>query len=121
MKRLTYLKAIRKFCVECMGGNYHLVNECPSLNCKFYLYRFGKNPDVKPKITPLKSIRLYCLECVETSDEVKKCTMPECPVYYYRFGKNPKLKGKRGAGNLKALEKWRLNSHKQPNSLVESI
>jgi len=102
MKKITYLRAIRKFCLDCMGNSSNLVNECPSINCKFYPYRFGKKPDIKPKITPLKSIRLYCVECVETSDEVRKCTMPDCPVYYYRFGKNPKLKGK---GNLKSIQK----------------
>lgn len=107
MKRRTYLKAIRKFCVECMGDNYYLVKECPSINCKFYLYRFGKNPDVKPKITPLKSIRLYCLECVGTSDEVKNCTDTKCGVYYFRFGRNPKLKGK---GNPTSLLNYRKNA-----------
>jgi hypothetical protein len=104
-----------------MGNNSNLVNECPSIRCTFYPYRFGKIPDVKPKTTPLKSIRLYCLECVETSDEVRKCSMPECPVYYYRFGKNPSLKGKRGIGNPKVLENWRLNKVQEPFCAVESI
>ncbi|MBU1875325.1 hypothetical protein KJ688_16600 [bacterium] len=104
MKRLTYLKAIRKFCIECMGGRIYLPTDCPAVKCKFYPYRMGKIPDTKPGATPLKSIRLYCLECVGTSDEVKICSAPECPVYYYRFGKNPGLKSNNPKGNIKALE-----------------
>ena len=43
-------KAIRQFCVECMGGrgsgqNYtKLIEECVSTNCPLYGFRFGKNP-----------------------------------------------------------------------------
>jgi len=113
MGKLTYLHAIRKHCVECMGGSPQLVDNCPSLKCKFYPYRFGKIPAIKPNYTPLKAIRLYCLECVGTSDEVKKCSMPECPVYYYRFGKNPHLKNKNPKGNPKALKIFRQNSSGQ--------
>ena len=93
MKQLTPLKAIRHFCLDCMGFNARLVRECPSVNCKFYHFRFGTNPHPRPKLSTVKSIRLYCLECVGSSDEVKKCTMPECSVYFYRFGRNPNIKG----------------------------
>jgi len=96
MKHLTYLKTIRKFCVECMGGSPKYVADCPSYKCLLYSYRNGKRPkSEKAKYSPLKSIRKYCIECVGTSNEVRNCSMPECPVYYYRFGKNPKLAGKR--------------------------
>ena len=43
-------KAIREFCIECMGGrgsgqNYtKLIEECVSTNCPLYDFRFGKNP-----------------------------------------------------------------------------
>lgn len=101
MKRKSYLKSIRAFCVECMGGNPYLVKDCTAIRCKFYPYRFGVMPETKPDSTPLKSIRCYCLECVGTSDEVKICSAPECPVYYYRFGHNPKRKGKGDVSNLR--------------------
>ena len=113
MKRKTYLQSIRAFCLECMGGSSEIVRDCPARNCKFYPYRFGKIPTIKPNYTPLKAIRLYCLECVGNSDEVKKCSMPECPVYYYRFGKNPHLKNKNPKGNPKALKIFRQNSSGQ--------
>ena len=71
MKRRTYLKSIRAFCLDCMGKSSETVRDCPARHCKFYPYRFGKMPETKPDSTPLKSIRLYCLECIGTSDEVK--------------------------------------------------
>ena len=44
------VKAIREFCIECMGGrgcgnNYStLITECASSSCALYEFRFGKNP-----------------------------------------------------------------------------
>ena len=116
---MSYLKTIRRFCMECMVNQHTQIADCPSTRCLFYPYRMGTMPDEKPKYTPLKSIRLYCLECVGTSDEVKKCTMgktiqvpngrkiPKCPIFDYRFGRNHKLKGKRGKGSLEGLINYR--------------
>ena len=108
---MSYLKSIRKFCVECMGGNYSLIKDCTAINCKFYNYRFGKNPKFKPKYSPLKSIRRQCLECCGSPGEVKKCSIPECPIYIFRFGKNPKLKGKGNIESLKRSKKHDQNGH----------
>ena len=38
------VKLIRKFCLECLGGSYQLVEECENLSCPVHQYRFGKNP-----------------------------------------------------------------------------
>ena len=38
------VKAIRKLCLECMGGSTKLVRECTAKNCPVYFYRLGKNP-----------------------------------------------------------------------------
>ena len=42
-------KAIREFCIECMGGResegyLNRVNECVSPDCWLYDFRFGKSP-----------------------------------------------------------------------------
>ena len=85
---MTPMKAIRKFCLDCMGGSARLVRECPSLGCTFFECRFGKKGGKKVK--PIKLMRKYCLECVGGSPtEVKRCTMPDCSIYLFRFGKNP--------------------------------
>jgi hypothetical protein len=58
LKRLTPLKAIKKFCLDCCGGSRKAVEECTanptdiasSLDpdvytvCVLWEYRFGKNP-----------------------------------------------------------------------------
>ena len=38
------VKLIRKFCINCMGGNKTLVKECPSTDCEVWIYRMGTNP-----------------------------------------------------------------------------
>ena len=49
-------KAIREFCIECMGGREndgylkHIKN-CVSLDCALFDFRFGNNPHHKQKLT----------------------------------------------------------------------
>lgn len=38
------LKAIRAFCLECVGGSRKKVAQCTARTCKVYPYRFGKDP-----------------------------------------------------------------------------
>ena len=45
MEKITSpLKAIKAFCVDCMGGQVTYVKDCTSINCPLYEFRFGKNP-----------------------------------------------------------------------------
>jgi len=37
------IKAIRAFCIECMGGQSSEVKSCPSKKCPLYDFRMGKN------------------------------------------------------------------------------
>ena len=46
---LTPVKAIRAYCLGCMCGQVNEVALCPIKNCELYPYRFGKNPNYKPK------------------------------------------------------------------------
>ena len=49
-------KAIREFCIECMGGREndgylkHIKN-CGSVDCALFDFRFGHNPHHKQKLT----------------------------------------------------------------------
>lgn len=38
------LKAIKARCIDCCGGNYNFVKECPSVGCALYPFRKGRNP-----------------------------------------------------------------------------
>jgi len=41
---LTALKAIRRFCAECMGFQSTLIRGCADTLCCLYPYRMGRNP-----------------------------------------------------------------------------
>ena len=43
-KRLTPLKAIRKFCIECQGKSMKEVRLCQNVNCIFWGFRMGHKP-----------------------------------------------------------------------------
>lgn len=45
------LKAIRKMCLECLGGSTEDVKNCTAKTCPIYHYRFGKNPFKKREYT----------------------------------------------------------------------
>ena len=43
-RKLTPVKAIRAHCIECCGGSFKDVRECPTTDCRFYSWRLGTNP-----------------------------------------------------------------------------
>ena len=50
-KKKSPIKAIREFCVNCVGGRANeghlkLVRECVSENCELFEFRLGNNPFV---------------------------------------------------------------------------
>ena len=49
-KTKTPLKAIREFCLKCLGGP-KAVKECPSTDCPLHTLRFGKNPNHTKTLT----------------------------------------------------------------------
>ena len=51
MKRISALRAIRKFCLECVGNSSYEVNLCVAPECPLFLFRKGHNP----KLSKLES------------------------------------------------------------------
>ena len=43
-KRISPLKAIRKYCLDCGGDSANEVKLCPCTDCALYEFRLGKNP-----------------------------------------------------------------------------
>lgn len=43
------VKAIRAYCLSCVGWSANEVKLCPCTDCELYAFRFGKNPYRKPK------------------------------------------------------------------------
>ena len=107
LEEMTPRKAVRLFCLDCVGGSQAEVKKCRGdvcLNggtnqigkCLFYAHRAGKGR------VSVKTIRKMCLFCMcGDVKEVREChASPDqsgfgCPLHPYRMGKNPKLKGKR--------------------------
>lgn len=91
----TPLRAIRRFCVACVGSPYE-VDGCGGdkcLNgqgdgegvCFFYRFRMGKG---RPSV---KLIRKMCLECMEGSSKLVADCESDCHLKRFRFGKNPNI------------------------------
>lgn len=38
------VKAIRAYCLSCVGGSSNEVDKCPIPECALYSFRYGKNP-----------------------------------------------------------------------------
>lgn len=49
---LTPVRAIRKFCVECMGFSVYEIPRCTSPLCPLYPFRMGKNPSCAARKPP---------------------------------------------------------------------
>jgi hypothetical protein len=57
-EEITPIKAIRQNCLECSGGSYVEVKNCPIKTCAYYPYRLGKNPACrKDPNTPASEIQ----------------------------------------------------------------
>ena len=95
-KILTPGRAIRKYCLMCVGESALEVRNCTAGKkntiydvCPTYPYRLGKG---RPSV---KVIRKFCLQCMCGSKEtVKNCPTENCLFYSYRFGKSPNNKSK---------------------------
>ena len=46
------VKAIRAFCIDCMGGSVREVKMCSSKICPLHAFRMGKNPYRKRELSP---------------------------------------------------------------------
>ena len=56
-----FIKIMRQFCLDCMGGSREAVRECSTADCLIHPYRFGKNPALAGKRTPagIEALRKY--------------------------------------------------------------
>jgi hypothetical protein len=92
--------AIRKKCVDCIGGSeYSEIVRCSAAPavCKLWPYRSGHGREEGrgyERMTRMKAIRRECLLCTGNSSvEVDRCESIDCALYAYRKGKNPKRAG----------------------------
>ena len=50
-KKLTPIKAIRAYCLDCSCGSAYEVRLCPIKDCPLYPFREGHNPNIKREYT----------------------------------------------------------------------
>jgi len=68
MGKGTSVMLIRKFCLNCMGGSWKLVKECPSKRCLFLCYRMRKNPGQRRRTGRFKSANQPPHEAISTQE-----------------------------------------------------
>lgn len=96
---MTPLKSIRKFCLDCYGGNMAEVLTCPPDSCEFSDYRMGRmTKKIKGGLSKL--IRKKCTWCMGGNLlDIRTCVSTKCATYGFRMGKNINRKG--NANNMK--------------------
>ena len=57
-KRLSPARAVRRLCLDCMGGSSPNVKDCTTERCPLF-----KNREVHGERITLRLMRLYCLHC----------------------------------------------------------
>lgn len=72
MDKQTPLKAIREFCLDCVGGKATDVKDCSSEICPLKPFRFGKNPYTKRTMT--EEQRQMAAERLKRAREAKNST-----------------------------------------------
>lgn len=96
IKKKTPGRAIRAFCVKCVGGVLGDVKNCggegknPLFDvCPLSPYRMGRGR------ASVKTIRKLCLVCMGGSPSlIRECSTVYCNCHPYRMGKNPARIGK---------------------------
>ena len=75
-KKRSSVKNLRRFCLDCMGGNKAAVKECSTYDCLIYHFRMGKNPALKGKgKSPAEMAQIRAL---------RRPFSKENPVYFER-------------------------------------
>ena len=98
---MSVLKAIRKECLWCCGGQKKEVRICVSTDCYLYPFRLGKKSD--SGTSPLQTLKKHCLGCHEpTAQAVRACDFSnQCALWLYRNGRNP---NRAGIGNKTGVQ-----------------
>ena len=101
-KKLTPSRAIRQFCLWCMGGRKDFVRSCcngPGADfvCPLFLCRMGRIEKGSPRGL-LAPIHMMCVACANTPQGVRECLSDKdceargvepCSLHSFRFGRSP--------------------------------
>ena len=108
MARLSILRSVRRFCLDCQGGSARAVRACADALCPLRAWRLppaeeeGTVPDggrllpapagrMSPRShAALRAVRRQCLLCAGSPADVRACrARDDCALWSYRFGVRP--------------------------------
>lgn len=117
MARVSVLRSLRRFCLECQGESAPAVRACTDTQCALWLWRLPEAPTEVPELAALpeladlaglaesadeaavrkvlarhalRAIRRHCLNCAGDRREVRACAArEECVLWSLRFGVRP--------------------------------
>ena len=70
------VKAIRAFCLDCMGGSSNEVKQCSTEDCPLWNFRFGKSP-FRAKREMTEEQRAAAAERLRKAREAKLSEKPQ--------------------------------------------
>lgn len=81
-------RAVRRFCLDCQGGQPSLARACADHACHLHPWRLPDSPAISGEYgRVLRAVRRYCLVCAGDRREARACDAREsCPLWEYRFG-----------------------------------
>lgn len=97
----TTYQAVRKRCVDCMGGERFRIKDCPISDCLLWPHRFGTTPtkakshghnvgNNMERLT-MKGLRAECAYCMGggkgAAKDIRECTDIDCGLHPFRFGR----------------------------------
>ncbi len=84
-------RAVRRFCLDCLGGRTDFVRECAEETCPLHPWRLPAAAlphEVHGRV--LRAVRRHCLACAGDRKEIRSCDAQDaCPLWEYRFGVHP--------------------------------
>ncbi len=96
----TTYQAVKKKCLDCVGGERPRIKDCPITDCLLWPHRFGTGPATAKKKgrdvgkssrrLTMKDLRSECVWCMGSGTEayrdVRECKDINCALYPFRLG-----------------------------------
>ena len=96
----TTYQAVKKKCLDCVGGERPEIKGCPITDCLLWPHRFGIGPATAKKKghnvgdnsrnLTMKDLRAECVLCmgsgIESYKDIRECADINCGLFPFRLG-----------------------------------
>ena len=97
----TTYQAVKKRCLDCVGGERPRIKDCPIKDCRLWPHRFGVTPakakskgrevGKNTRRLTMKDLRAECVWCMgsgtEAYQDVRECRDTDCGLHPFRMGR----------------------------------